>query len=185
MTKEELLKQYKKLAYKIAVPYCRGFPKSTEDIQSAAMEGLCKGVNDVLYNKKFEYAGAVIYLNIRRCILDEISSIPLIPIPNSLIRKYRLECYEKKKPFKINDLYPQIFNDPDLNLISQIGIDGFRYIKQKEILEGLRLDAEELSVLSLRLEEQTVREIAQELSCSKSQIQKIIERIRLKWKKRF
>ena len=184
MQNEELILQYKKLAYKMAVPFCKGFPKSSDDIKSAALEGLCRGVQDVIDNEKFSYAGAIIYLNIRRAILDEVMNIPLIPIPASLIRKRRLECYTNKVPFKISDLYPEIFNDPDLNLISQIGSDGFRHIKQQEILEWLNLDTDELEVLSLRLEEKTVREITTELSCSKSHIQNIVERIRSKWRKK-
>lgn len=184
MQNEELILQYKKLAYKMATPFCKGFPKSTDDIKSAALEGLCRGVQDVVNNNKSAYAGAIIYLNIRRAIIDEVSNIPLIPIPASLIKKKRLECYTNKVPFKISDLYPEIFNDPNLTLISQIGSDGFRHIKQQEILEWLNLDDDELEVLSLRLEEKTVREIATELACSKSHIQNIVERIRIKWRKK-
>lgn len=184
MQNEELVLQYRKLAYKLALPFCKGFPKSTDDIKSAALEGLCRGVQDVIKNNKYEYAGAVIYLNIRRAIIDEVSNIPLIQIPASLIKKHRLKCYEEKIPFKISDLYPEVFNDPNLTLISQIGSDGFRHIKQQEILEWLGLKDDELKVLGLRLEEQTVREIAEELGCSKSHVQNIIERIRDKWRRK-
>ena len=184
MTNEELILQYKKLAYKMAIPFCKGFPKSADDIKSAALEGLCRGVKDVVENKKFDYAGAIIYLNIRRTIFDEVSNIPLIPIPTSLIKKKRLACYTNKVPFKISDLYPEVFNDPDQNLISQIGSDGFRHVKHQEILEWLGLDEDELKVLNFRLEEQTIREIAIEMSCSKSNVHNIVGRIRAKWQKK-
>jgi len=182
---EELVKKFQKLAYKMASRFYYRFPKSKEDIQSAALEGLCQGVRDIIDNKKYEYAGAIVYINIRQKILEEIRLLPLIPIPTSLIKKKRLESYIEKRPFRINELYPEVYNDPDFSIISQITYNGFAYVNFKEIIEELKLTQEESRIIELRLEEQTVREIAQELGCGKSKIQNIIEGIRTKWKRKF
>lgn len=182
---EQLLKRFERLAYKLASRYIKGFPKSVDEIKSAALEGLCQGINDVIKSNKYEYAGAVIYLNIKQKILEEIRTLPLIPIPNSLVKKKRLECYENKKPFKISELYPEVYNDPDLKLCSQIKYNGFYYVEFLETLEHLNLNDEEQAILNLRIEERTVREIAEIIGCSKSQVQKIIERMRDKWKRKL
>lgn len=181
---EQLLKRFEKLAYKIAIKYGKRFPKSIDDIKAAAEEGLCKGIRDVIINNKFDYAGAIIYLNIRQLILEEIRNLPLIPIPSSLVKKKRLECYEQKRVFKISDLYPEVYNDSNLSLVSKIAYDGFSYVHFKETLEELSLTDEEQQILNLRIEERTVREIAEIIGCSKSQIHNIIKGIRKKWKRK-
>lgn len=182
--KDELVNKFIKLAYKMASPYCKGFPKSSEDIKAAALEGLCRGVNKIIKTGSYEHAGAIIYLFIRGHILDEVNKIPFIRIPISQIKRKRLEAYQNKELFKIRDLYPEVYNDPDLSFSSKIGAEGFFYEKIRENVEAMRLNKEELDVLNLRFEEQTVREMAIELGCSKSQIHKILERIRAKWRKR-
>lgn len=182
---EQLLKRFEKLAYKLTIKFGRGFPKSHKEIKHAALEGLCQGIRDVIDNNKYEYAGAIIYLNIKQKIFEEIRTLPIIPIPSSLVRKKRLECYLAKKPFKINDLYPEVYNDPDLSLISKIKYDGFSYVHFLEIIEELQLTEEEQQVLNLRIEERPIREIAEMIGCSKSQVHIIIKRIRKRWKRKF
>jgi RNA polymerase sigma factor (sigma-70 family) len=179
----DLIIKYIRLAHKIAAPFCRGFPKSAEEIKSAALEGLCRGARLVEKRNQHEFAGQIIYLTIKGYVLSEVNKIPLIRVPASQIKKHRLHCYIKGLPFKIRDLYPEIFNDPDLRFSAVC--DGFYNQKIKEALDHLRLSIEEQEVLDLRLSDATVREIAEELHYSKSKIQKIIERIRVKWRRKF
>jgi RNA polymerase sigma factor (sigma-70 family) len=178
MTKEELLKKYIKLAYKLAGPFYKGFPNHAEDIKSAALEGLCRAINVIIKGNKYEFAGAIIYLHIRGHIFNEINKIPFIRIPVSYIKRHKLFCYEHNLIFRIKDLYPEVFND-----LESSSTEGHYHNKLKTLIKNLHLNDEELSVLDLRLEDQTVREIATELVCSKSKVQKIIERIRHKWRK--
>jgi DNA-directed RNA polymerase specialized sigma subunit len=184
MTSEELLKKFQKLAEATARRYTTKFPKHKDDLKSAALEGMCHGIRIVISQKKFEYAGAIIYLNIRRYLFEELKKIPLIYLPTSYIKKARLKALNEKRPFKISEIYPIIFNDPDFSIISKISYNGFYALLLKESIEDLQLSKFEKDVLSLRLEERAIRQIAEELNCSKSKIQKTIEKIRERWRKK-
>jgi RNA polymerase sigma factor (sigma-70 family) len=182
----DFYEKYKRLAHRLAKSYYQKFPGYREDLKSAALEGLAKGIAYIReHPEKEEYAGQIIYLNIRQYLIREIENIPLIQIPRSYIKKRKLECYLELRPFKIRDLYPEVFNDPDLSFVSKVGVEGFYHIKLKEIVEDLKLNDQELDVLDCRLADQTIREVAEELKISKSKAQTILERIRKKWFKKY
>ena len=178
--KTDLYNRYKNLAYKLASRFYRRLPHAKDDLISAANEGLCSGIKDVLEKNKSEFAGAIIYLHIKRYIFEEIRNIPLVPVPQSYINKKKLEALEEKKSFCYKELYPIILRTEDSLKISS---NGFYYTIFREYIEALKLNEEDLKILQFRIEGRTIPEIAKEINKSVGATYNRIKKIQKAWRK--
>ena len=185
MITEELYEKYKKLAYKVAMPYLRGFLSIADDLEAAALLGLCEGLVESI-KLNHPNPGALVVLHVKfelvKCLQ---SSYCIIKIPRSLVRKKKLEAYLKKEEFSIAKLYPEIFPLVEQETDQQQFYNYIGWEEIKQQISEIHLSEIEEKVLVYRLSDYTYMEIAQELGCSDVWVVKLMKKVREKWLKKI
>jgi DNA-directed RNA polymerase specialized sigma subunit len=185
MITDEHYEKYKKLAYKIAIPFMLGFPYIAEDIKASAMLGLCEGIKRALELKHHD-PGAMIVLKVQYEIVKCLqSNYCIIRLPRSLIRKERLKAYINKEEFSIAKLYPKIILLKEQHISESVLYNTVEWRNIKQHILDVKFSDIERQVLVYRLSGYTYKEIGEFLEYSDVGIIKIMERVRKKWLKQI
>jgi len=184
MIPKDMVEQYERLAYKIALPFMIGFPALSDDLEGAALLGLCCGIAEAI-RKDHPNPGALVVFNVQfelvKCLQE---SFCVIRLPRSLLRKEKLLAYERGEDFSIAKLYPKIFpfgeqSHPDLIYKLEA-----KWAEIRQEISEINLTPFEEEVLICRLSDHTFKEIAEDLGCSDVWAVKAMKKVREKWSKR-
>ena len=183
MIPEDMVEKYERLAYKIARPYMQGFPSIREDLEGAALLGLCSGIDEAI-KKEHPNPGALVVFNVTFEIVKCLqTSYCIIRLPRSLIRKEKLKAYEEGEEFSIAGLYPKVL--PTAEQLPDLDLDiNKSWLEIKEQISEIKLTKFEKQVLYCRLSDYTIREIAEDLKCSHVWVVKAMKKVKEKWLKR-
>ena len=180
---DEMVKQYKRLAYKIAMPYVIGFPKIADDLKASAMLGLCEGIKSA-FRLKHHDPGAMIVLNVQFEVIKCLqSTYCIIRLPRSLLRKEKLKAYLNKEEFSFAKLYPKIIFLVEQFTDARLLHNDVEWQKIKQEISDIDLTEIERKVLVYRLSDYTYKEIAKDLGCSDVWALKTMQKVRKKWLK--
>lgn len=178
---QKLVEGHVAFAVRLAKPFISGFKDQSEDIKGAAFLGLCEGVCAAINQKKRKYIPHFIYLYVRQHILEELTSLSLIPIPRSFIRKKRKEAMEEGKSFSYKELYSIVLSTTGEDFIYDIGQEDFRWFEIFDLFKFLELTEFETQVVLRRVFKYRMREIAEELECSPNWINLTMKTVKEKW----
>ena len=186
--------KYHRLAYKIAMPFLRGFPRLYDDIEGAALLGLCEGLNKAK-KRNHPNPGALVILYVKFEIVKCLQyNFCIIRLPRSLVRKERLRAYLCKEEFSLSKLYPQIFSLSEQSINQDVFYNDVKWQELKQQISEISLTELEEKVLIYRLSDYTYQEIADNLTSnnyagkqnySDAGVIRIMERVKKKWSKKI
>jgi len=176
-TANEIILGYTALAHRLARPFHSLFINNFQDLQSAALLGLCEGVCAAIRQEKREFIPQFIYLYVRQNILEELANCSLIPLPRSFIRKKRKEALDQNISFSYKELSAVILSTAGQDFTYDIGKEDFRWFEMFDLFKFLELSDFEIQVILLRIFEFRMHEIAKELECSTNWISLTLKKI--------